>query len=169
MRIKIYYKEYGTSAWYDWSQYLADDPELPQSVESEEEGEAGVITFEPINVTFYNETGNPVHDAFETYWTSSKKYVFKIELGDETGAYYKKLEGLADFSTLEFPDLSRKVSFDIADKLASLEVVESGIGRQQNVNLFERAGVQANLDAGTWTGATGYLEKGEWTSLKKTF
>lgn len=153
--VKIEFKEWPSGSWEDWSQLLHDAPSVSKKVESENEGEAGLIVFDDCPLTFRNQ--GVVDDAFgdDNYLTSVQRYLYKISNvrkglyaenfniithlgdsvitngGDNLGANYADLqetqiyEGMADFGTLEWPEMSKLVSINALDKLSALGILQS--------------------------------------------
>jgi hypothetical protein len=137
--IKIEFKDYPSGSWTDWSDYLATPPSINRKVESENDGEAGLIVFDTASVELYYTSGSPVYTAFETDLTSKQRYLFRISF--YTGSTYEQLfEGMADFTTIKTPELSNVIEFDIVDKLSAMGILEASTLRNKNVDVFARSG-----------------------------
>jgi hypothetical protein len=124
--IKIEFKDYPSGEWSDWSNYLSIAPLISRKVESDNDGEAGVIAFDKASVSFYYTEGNPVYNAFSIDLSSKQRYLFRICAPKSDKTYVPLFEGIADFSTIKWPELSSEISFDIADKLTALGILPIG-------------------------------------------
>ncbi|MFZ5986930.1 MAG: hypothetical protein ACOYWZ_07385 [Bacillota bacterium] len=127
-QIKIEFANYvdgQTPTWEDWSEYLVNAPNISKKVESENEGEAGVIVFDNANVTFRYEYGNPVYAVFSIDLSTKQRYLFRIYKANSAGQYVQLFEGMADFSTIEWDGNSPVISFDIVDKLSAIGLLQS--------------------------------------------
>lgn len=174
--VKIEFKEWPSGSWADWSHLLHDPPSISKKVESENEGEAGLIVFDDCPVTFRNES--LVDDAFndDDYLTDVQRYLFRIsnvrkglyannfnivthlgdiivtEDGDFVGANYVGLqttqlyEGMADFGTLEWPEIAKLITFNILDKLSALDVLQTTTLRGNSLNLLYDRNVDTDVD-----------------------
>lgn len=137
--IKLMFKNYPNGDWQDWSEYLVEPPKIRKRVESENAGEAGVISYDKASVTLYNTNNNPVNIAFQkTNLAAINRYIFEIYIPNSSGAQLKRFEGVADFSSLSFPDLSNQVSFDITDRLSALNLITPDISARTLINMDER-------------------------------
>ncbi len=123
---KIEFKDYPSGEWIDWSPYLSIAPVISRKVESDNEGEAGVIVFDKASVSFYYSEGNPVYSAFSIDLSGKQRYLFKISAPKTDKSYVPLFEGIADFSTVKWPELSNEINFDISDKLTSLGILPVG-------------------------------------------
>jgi hypothetical protein len=132
--VKIQFAEYSGSAidWdesEDWSEYLVEAPTINRRVESENEGEAGVIVFDSASVTFRYDSGNPVHDVFNIDLSEKQRYLFRISAPKSDKSYVVLFEGMADFSTITWPGDEPVISFEIIDKLSALGVLNATVAR----------------------------------------
>jgi hypothetical protein len=132
--VKIQFAEYSGSAvdWdesEDWSEYLVEAPTINRRVESENEGEAGVIVFDSASVTFRYDTGNPIHDVFSIDLSEKQRYLFRISAPKSDKSYVVLYEGMADFSTITWPGDEPVISFEIIDKLSALGVLNAAVAR----------------------------------------
>jgi hypothetical protein len=123
--IKIEFKDYPSGSWQDWSTYLLEPPVISKKVESENDGEAGAIVFDVANVKLKYASGSPVHTAFSADLSVKQRYVFRISAPKSDKTYVQLFEGMADFSTLRWPDYAKAVSFDIVDKLSALNILQN--------------------------------------------
>jgi len=172
--VKIEFKEWPSGSWEDWSALLHEPPVISKKVESENEGEAGLIVFDDCAAAFRNESGSVVDDAYgdDSVLTAAQRYLYRIsnvrkglyaepleiithlgdqlvtEGGDIIGSNYAGLqesplfEGMADFGTLEWPELGNLITFNILDKLSALEVIQA-IALREFILLNDRALAQA--------------------------
>jgi hypothetical protein len=121
-KVKVRFREYPNGNWQDWSSYLVNAPTISKKIESKNKGEAGLIVFDETNLEFYYEVGNPVYEAFNKDLTSVKRYLFEISALID-GSYIKVYEGQADFSSIEWGDGEKTISFDVLDKLSALNML----------------------------------------------
>ena len=125
--IKIEFKDYPSGSWINWSDYLTEPPTINKRVESENEGEAGVIVFDNASVSFYYHPaaagGNPVYSAFSGDLSSKQRYLFRISAPKSNHNYVQLFEGVADFSTIKWTELDKVISFEVIDKLSALGVI----------------------------------------------
>ena len=133
--IKIEFKDYPAGQWADWSQYLSIAPLISRKVESDNDGEAGVIAFDKASVSFYYADGNPVYNAFSIDISTKQRYLFRISAPKSDKSYVPLFEGIADFSTIKWPELSSEINFDIADKLTALGILP--VGQTQRGTSFD--------------------------------
>jgi len=131
--VKIEFKEYPSGSWADWSQYLAEAPVISKKVESENEGEAGVIVFDNASVSFRYDSSNPVYSAFSIDLSSKQRYLFRISAVKTDKTYKQLFEGMADFSTIRWPDPDegKLIAFDCVDKLSALGMLSSELTRTE--------------------------------------
>ena len=121
--IKIEFREYPSGNWVDWSEYLSQAPSITTRVESDNEGDAGVIVYDSASVEFYYVQGNPVYNAFSGDLSSKQRYMFRIS--KYINGYHQLYEGMADFSSISRPRLSSTIKFTIVDKLTALGILAS--------------------------------------------
>lgn len=126
---------YPSGSWQDWSEYLVDAPVISKKIESDIEGEAGVIVFDNASVSFRYEAGSPVYTAFNQDLSSVERYMFRISAPKSDGTFVQLFEGVADFSTIEWDGGEPIISFEIVDKLSALALLESVSirGGQKNI------------------------------------
>ncbi|MEP0860560.1 MAG: hypothetical protein HRF52_03880 [Ignavibacterium sp.] len=134
--VKIEFKEYPSGSWQDWSEYLTEPPRISKKVESENEGEAGVIVFDDASVSFHYETGSPVYNTFSIDLTSKQRYLFKISALKTDQTYVQLFEGVADFSTLKWNEFNNVISFSLIDKLSALNLLKNTTLRGASKNLL---------------------------------
>jgi hypothetical protein len=121
--VKIEFKEYPSGSWEDWSEYLAEVPDISIQVESDNPGEAGAITFDNARVTFRYEPGNAVYLKFSIDLTVVQRYLFKISILRSDGSYQPKFEGIADFSSIQWNEYENIITFNVVDKLSALNLL----------------------------------------------
>ncbi len=127
--VKIEFKDYPSGSWQDWSEYLSEPPRISKKVESENEGEAGLIVFDDAEVSFRYESGSPVYNAFSTDLTSKQRYLFRISAPKTDKTFVQLFEGIADFSTLNWSEFNNVISFSLVDKLSALNLLQGEITR----------------------------------------
>jgi hypothetical protein len=163
--VKIQFAEYSGTAidWdesEDWSEYLVEAPMINRRVESENEGEAGVIVFDNASVTFRYDPGNPIHDVFNIDLSEKQRYLFRISAPKSDKSYVVLFEGMADFSTITWPGDEPVISFEIIDKLSALGVLNAVASRVKGTLDSRVLAEQATTD---WlyylksTNYTGYM------------
>lgn len=135
--LAIYFKDGINGIPQNWTPYLSSMNKIKKQTESEKEGEAGVITYDRVKLVFEYREGNPIYEAFNTDLSSKQKYIFEIYGLKTTKAAVSEFVGIADFSTIGWPDGEKKISFDVLDKLSGLEIVENGLSRTQ-INFADR-------------------------------
>lgn len=122
--IKLEFRKYPSGSWTDWSQYLLEAPVISRKVESDKAGEAGIIVYDSVNIALRYEPGNSVYQAFdESQLTSANRYLFRISACHFDKTYTTLFEGMADFTTIKFPHLSKTITFDVLDKLSALNII----------------------------------------------
>lgn len=123
---------------------------IKRRIESKNPGEAGIIVFDKLGLTLGYEAGNnPVHNAFSGNLSAVQRYIFELH-GIKTDKSESKLfEGLADFSTLEWPDLEKKISFNVLDKLSSLSLITQTAVRTSG-NILYNVNTDAQCDQITY-------------------
>jgi hypothetical protein len=124
--VKIEFKDYPSGEWTDWSGHLCAAPVISRKVESDNEGEAGVISFDKAAVSFYYVEGNPVYNAFSIDLSGKQRYLFRISAPKTDKTYVPLFEGTADFSTIKWSEPSCEINFDISDKLTALGILPAG-------------------------------------------
>jgi len=103
--VKIEFKEYPSGSWEDWSYILAEPPVIRKKVESENEGEAGLIVFDTADVSFRYDSGNAAHNAFsdEEALSSVVRYLFRIS-NRRIGFFNEELNIITDQGDLLVTD-----------------------------------------------------------------
>ena len=123
---KLKFKNGINGSWVDWTDQSTAFSlgTIKRRLESKNPGEAGIVTFDKVGLTLGYESGNnPVYNAFSADLTAVERYIFQINGIKEDKSESQLFEGLADFSTLAFPDDEKKVRFDVVDKLKALDVI----------------------------------------------
>ncbi|OQY70811.1 MAG: hypothetical protein B6D44_15255 [Ignavibacteriales bacterium UTCHB2] len=128
-QVKIEFKDYPSGSWQDWSEYLSEPPFISKKVESENEGEAGLIVFDDAEVSFRYESGSPVYDAFSIDLSAKQRYLFRISAPKTDKTFVQLFEGIADFSTLKWNEFENIISFSIVDKLSALNLLQGELTR----------------------------------------
>ncbi len=107
---------------------------IKRRVESKVKGEAGVIGYDKLSLTLRWMSGsNPVYAAFSGDLTAVTRYIFEIYGVKDNDTEVKQFIGIADFSSLDWPDMERKISFDIVDKLKALDILTSTTKQRGNI------------------------------------
>ncbi len=114
----------------DWTNQttIHDIGKIRRRLESKSAGEAGVIVYDSNNINLRFESGaDPVYTNFGGDLSAAQRYIFEVH-GIKTDKSTSKLfEGQADFSTIEWPDDEKKISFDVLDKLSALSIINSSV------------------------------------------
>lgn len=123
--VKIKYHEYPSGTVQDWSSQLQlqELDAIARKVESENAGEAGLVVYNDLGVTFTHEPGSDIYNAFDRDLSSVQRYIYELFAIKKDKTEKKIFEGMADFRTLEFPDGEKKVSLEIKDKLSALDII----------------------------------------------
>jgi hypothetical protein len=126
------FKDYPSGSWETWEPrgLVSSLGSINRSVESKNVGEAGVVKYDKISASMYYTPTTKAYEKFSVDLTNKKRYLFEILGIKSTGTEVKLFEGVTDFHTLEWPDLSRKVSFGIVDKLAALKLIDASLARE---------------------------------------
>ena len=104
---------------------------VKRRIESRNPGEAGLIVYDKLSLTLGYESGNnPVYNNFSGDLSAVQKYIFEYHGVKSDKSESKLYEGLADLSTLEWPDLEKKVSFSVLDKLSSLSLISNSLSQR---------------------------------------
>lgn len=130
--VKIEFKDYPSGNWQDWSEYLSEPPVVSKKVESGNEGETGIIVFDEAKVSFRNESGSPVYNAFSIDLTSKQRYLFRISAPKTDKTFVQLFEGIANFNTLQWNEFNNVISFILLDKLSALNILQDSLIRIKN-------------------------------------
>jgi len=112
--------------WEDWSQYLTSNCNIQKQIESENEGEAGVITLDSGTLSFRYSPGNPVYEKFSIDLSEKQRYLFRIT---DAINNVQQFEGMADFSKFKGKDGRAEINIKVVDKLSALGVLSSQVAR----------------------------------------
>lgn len=115
----IFFKEYSSSTWVEWTERLMDMGSIQKTVESDEFGKAGVIAIDSVTVTFANL--DYVKTAFDTLDADNLQnliYQFQIKYFDNV-----VFDGVLDSSSVEFDEVNYTVCLDIVERLAAVSLV----------------------------------------------
>lgn len=146
MTLGIFYREWNPTtpnAWADWSTYLINSPALSKRIESDNEGEAGLIVFDDVELEMrlekMNGTASPVAIALNEGTLNSKdRLMIQLRMYDSLSTYQTIFEGMIDLSSLNYPynkddsgDIIKTVSFTVVDKLSAMATLTPiGFGRE---------------------------------------
>lgn len=129
--IKLYYSNYGSNTWQDWTNYLIDPPKVSRRVESENAAEAGVVVYDNAGVTLREEVGNPVYAAYrQSELSGVMRHMYRVTERSKDGSELMLFEGMADFGSIKRPDMMMRLKFDILDKISALSLVQNKPMRQ---------------------------------------
>lgn len=137
--LKIKFREYPDESLTDWTPHrvLSRLGTIKRSVESENAGEAGVIRFDKVSSTFYYKEGNVVYNKYEAGLTSANRHIYEIYGLKNDRSEVKMFEGIADFGSLSWPDLGKKMHVSIVDKLSALKIIDTTSPRNNTAILHE--------------------------------
>ncbi len=128
---KLKYINGGTSA--DWipneNIKVFNMSSIKRRIESKIKGEAGLIGYDNVSITLRN--SGVVASAFNGDLSAVEKYVFEVYGKKSNGTEVKCFEGMADFSSIERPDMESKIKFEIVDKLKALDIIKATFGRDK--------------------------------------
>jgi len=125
---KIKYRNGVNGTLVDWTPNINvhNMSAIKRRVESKVKGEAGIIGYDKVNLTLrWNPGSNPVYQAFSGDLSSIQRYIFEIFGIKDNNTEVRQFVGIADFSSLDWPDLERKISFNVIDKLKALDILTS--------------------------------------------
>lgn len=134
MIIGVFFKEWDSLAeWTNWTPYLNNNVKISQRLESENSGEAGLISIDNVDLEFRMELINgqlsPVASTLnEATLNQKNRLMFLIRAYPNSGGSYTNLfEGMADLSTIKYPyvkddngELIKLVTFSVVDKLTAM-------------------------------------------------
>lgn len=136
--ISLHFKKHGDSTWQDWSEYVQAVDNLTRKVESEQDGEAGVVVFDEMTISLIMDKAhkNPPYSYFkdddDSLFTSQDRYMFRLykhRLVDDP-APLLMFEGMADIASVTYPvvidsngDYVTLVRMTVLDKLSALSLL----------------------------------------------
>lgn len=134
--LKVKFKNGINGFLTDWTPYMViqEVGSLKRSVESENPGEAGLIVYDNVSLTFRYEEGNVVYDAFSGSLNEAQIYLFEIFAVKSDKSEIKIFEGIADFSTLEWDLNELTLRFDVVDKLKALDMLTDSAAQRGEIN-----------------------------------
>ena len=111
----------------DWTPFMVIQEVgiIKRSVESDNPGEAGLIIYDNVNLSFRYEQGSIVYDAFSGNPGGELLYIFEIFALKSNKLEVKIFEGIADFSTIEWDMNERTIRFDVVDKIKALDFLSN--------------------------------------------
>jgi hypothetical protein len=137
MTLAVFFKEWGSvTDWADWSNYLVNSSSLNKRVESENSGEAGLITFDNVSLEMRlhetNGSNSPVAVALNEATLDGKdRMMIQLRVYTSAVIYTTIYEGMIDLSTIEYPynrsesgEIIETISFEVVDKLTAIALLE---------------------------------------------
>jgi hypothetical protein len=123
--LKIKFRNGLNGTLTDWTPFMViqEIGIIKRGVESDNPGEAGLVVYDNVSLSFRYETGNPVYEAFNTSLSGAQFYIFEIFALKSSREEIKLFEGIADFTTLEWDLNERTVRFDVVDKIKALDLL----------------------------------------------
>jgi len=133
--LKVKFKNGLNGSLTDWTPYMVvqEVGVLKRSVESENPGEAGLIVYDNLSLSFRYEEGNVVYDAFSSPLSGSSIYVFEIWAIKSDKSEIKIFEGIADFTSLEWNLNERTLKIEIVDKIKALDMLADTESQRGNL------------------------------------
>ncbi len=165
--VKIEHREYPNGNWEDWSDKLNTPPVINKRVESDLEGEAGIIVFDNAKMTFRYNSGELPYAVYSIDLSSKERYLKRVsyqykgffadpieastdtsdtiisDQGEElVGNYSTKqsvalFEGMDDFMQLSKPHSMPIKNVEVVDKLTALGILTAN-GARGNYSTLTR-------------------------------
>lgn len=123
--LKIKFKNGLNGTLTDWTPFMVIQEVgiIKRGVESDNPGEAGLIVYDNVSLSFRYETGNAVYEAFNTSLNSAQLYIFEIFSLKNSREEVKLFEGIVDFTTIVWELNERTIRFDVVDKIKALDLL----------------------------------------------
>lgn len=123
--LKVKFRNGASGTLVDWTPYMViqEVGVIKRSVESENPGEAGLIVYDNVSLSFRYEYGNVVYEAFSVDLSTSQLYFFEIYALKSNKEEVKLFEGIADFTTIEWDLNEKTIRFDVVDKIKALDLL----------------------------------------------
>jgi hypothetical protein len=148
--LKIYFRNGINGTPEDWTPYFSSMNNIKKKVESDKEGEAGVIVFDKVTLVMEYKSGSPVYSAFNRDLTSIQRYIIEVYGLKSNKTEPQQFTGVIDFNSLNWPDGECKISFDVLDKLSAIDLLQTT--RKQRADLADaihaRAGFSGSYGIG---------------------
>jgi len=129
--MKLYFKDGINGTLQDWTgEQKLSISSSKRKIESRSKGEAGVIVYDKLSITLGYVSGSLAYQYFSGDLSSKTRYIFELHGVKEDKSPVKLFEGLVDFSSLEFNEDEKKVSFNVVDKLSALSILSSVNARE---------------------------------------
>ena len=112
----MYFKEYPSGSWEELEPkgLLSSLGKIKRGIESDKPGEAGLLKYDKLSSSFYYSPGNVIHNKLSINLDGVDRYMFSFYALKENKTEVKAFEGVVDFDSISEPDLSKKISFNIA-------------------------------------------------------
>ena len=120
----------------DWTPYmvLQEAGPVKRMVESDNPGEAGLVVFDNVELSFRYEEGNPVYGAFYGNPGYGDLYLFELYAIKRNKDEIKLFEGIVDFTTIEWDLNEKKIRFTLTDKIMALSLLTDAEPQRGNIN-----------------------------------
>ncbi len=124
--LKVKFRNGANGTLVDWTPFMViqEVGVIKRSVESENPGEAGLIVYDNVSLSFRYEYGNVVFNAFSTDLNNVQLYIFEIYSLNSNKQEVKLFEGIADFTSIEWDLNDRTIRFEVVDKIKALDLLE---------------------------------------------
>ena len=124
--LKVKFRNGTNGELVDWTPFMViqEVGVIKRSVESENPGEAGLIVYDNVSLSFRYEYGNVVYNAFSVDLSNVQLYVFEIYSLKSNKQEVKLFEGIADFTSIEWDLNERTIRFEVVDKIKALDLLE---------------------------------------------
>lgn len=109
---------------------------INRGIESTNPGEAGLVRYDKMSTTLYVESGNKADTYFNTDLSAVERYIFNIEARKSDNSYEQVFTGVVDFTSIRRPELAKKISFNVVDKLSSIDLLENTPYRTEETRTF---------------------------------
>jgi len=134
--LKIKFKNGFEGTLVDWTPYMViqEVGVLKRNVESDNPGEAGLIVFDNLALSFRYEQGSVVYNAFNEGLDNAVIYIFEVYAIKSDKEEIKIFEGIADFTTIEWNINEKTISFEVVDKIKALDFLSGAEMQKEGLN-----------------------------------
>lgn len=188
MIIKLYFRQYpylDNESWEDWTKYLIDVPSINKKIESDNPGEAGVITLDSISISLIMEkkigdiTYFRPREIFEGAGQEyDKRNMFRLVTAYPNESEVIRFEGMTDLSTVNFPiykdsqgELTEIVEFTVLDKIGAMGILNNELMRDKCYIYFDALYRYITLPTYTKDSGVKFFTEdgGNYLVIRKTF
>ncbi len=139
--LNLKFKNYPGGNWESWNPRgeLSSLGTIKRGVESTNPGEAGLIRYDKVSAKFYYTPGTLAYSKFSGSLDAVERYLFEVYGKKEDDTDVKVFEGVCDFNSISEPENGRLISFNIIDKLSSLDILENDAYRSVETRTWQTA------------------------------